>query len=70
MGLVFFGRQTPQRSLNLHKHITSQQTAIEERAVQPSTCEIKASGNKKSVKKLSSENLLFLQSLGLFKNKK
>lgn len=69
MGLVFF-RNHSKKDPMIHKYPSTQRMAIEERAVQPSTSNIKVCNNKKFVKTLSPENLQFLQNIGIFKNKK
>lgn len=67
MGLVFFGRQTPNGSLIIQKQPKSQQIAIHRGAAQLTACG--TSANNRSVKKLTPENLLFLQNIGILKNK-
>lgn len=64
MGLVFIGRQTPDRGLIIHKNLIFKEPVINKRAAHQSTCV-----NSRPTKKLSPENLSFLQSIGIFKNK-
>ena len=69
MGLVFFRNYNQKREPLIHKYPSIQQTAIEERAVLPSTSSLNVCNNNKLIKTLSPENLLFLQNIGIFKKK-
>lgn len=62
MGLVFYGK--PNRSLFIHKQASIHHTVIGKGDVKESTCV-----NNTCVKKLTPENLLFLQNIGIFKKK-
>jgi hypothetical protein len=63
MGLVFYGN--PNRSLSIHKRFSIHQTVIGKGDVKEPTCI-----SSRCVKKLTPENLLFLQNIGIFKNRK
>jgi len=63
MGLVFYGK--PNRSAFIHKQSSIRQTVIGKGEVKEPTCM-----SSTCVKKLTPENLLFLQNIGIFRNKK
>lgn len=64
MGLVFYSSQKSGKIPTVHKYHNNHQTVIDGIAAHQST-----RVNGKTVKQLSSENLNFLKSIGIFKKR-